>query len=108
MNTPITFRDVEPSPALQAHVTSLADDLKKEISDLTSCRVTVGRTNRHHRQGDSFSVHVEVHVPHATLNAERTSGERDDVYAAVDAAFEDLQRRLRDHFERARERRNEQ
>lgn len=93
MNTPITFRDVAPSSALQNHVTALADQLQQEVRTITSCRVIIGKTTNRHRQGDVFAVHVAVHVPSATLNAER---EGQDLYAMCSAAFDDLHKRFRE------------
>ena len=81
--------------------------LKEQFGNVTSCRVTVGRSNKHHRHGDIFEVRIELHVPRADFIAERTSGEADDVYATINTAFGDLRERLQHHFERARERRNE-
>jgi ribosomal subunit interface protein len=106
MNT-VTFHDVEPSPAVQSFVEEQRKLLRGQFSDITSCRVTVGRSNKHHRHGDVFEVRIELHVPRADFIAERTSGEADDVYATLNAAFADLRGRLQQHFERARERRNE-
>lgn len=107
MNTPITFRDVDPSPALQSHVTELTDKLQREMGVVTSCRVTIGKTNKSKKHGDRFSVHVELRVPNAVFNADLTSGERDDLYGTINTAFDDLRARLHSHFDRARERRNE-
>lgn len=88
-------------------MTALANDLQAEAKAITSCRVTIGQTNKSHNKGDRFQVHIEVHIPHATLIAEKTSGNSDDVYGMLNAAFDDLRARLLNHFERARERRNE-
>jgi ribosome-associated translation inhibitor RaiA len=69
--------------------------------------VTISRSNTHHRQGDSFLVRIDLHVPQVDLVAERNSGDSDDVYATVNAAFDDAHRRLQTHYDKARERRNE-
>jgi ribosomal subunit interface protein len=100
MNTPITFRDVEPSVAIQNQVETCAERLARQFGTLTSCRVTIERTNNHHRHGDVFQVRVDLHVPQANLIAEKTSGETDDLYATIDVAFEDLRRRLQQHYDR--------
>jgi ribosome-associated translation inhibitor RaiA len=107
MNTPITFREMPPSPAIQEFVTELANELQAAVRAITSCRVTIGMTNKSHTKGDRFDVHIELHVPHATLIAERTSGDTDDLYAMLNAAFDDLRFRVLNHFERTRERRHE-
>lgn len=103
MNTPITFRDLDPSPALQAQVNALTEKLQQEVRGVTSCRVTIGRTQHSHRRGDLYEVHVELRVPNATLRADLTSGDRDDLYGTVNAAFADLRVRLHQHFERRNE-----
>lgn len=107
MNTAVTFRDVEPSAAIQSFVEEQRLSLKDHFGHITSCRVTVGMNTKHHRHGDVFEVRIELHVPHANFIAERTSGEADDVYGTIRSAFSDLRDRLQKHFDRARERRNE-
>ena len=107
MNTPITFRDVEPSAAVEALVRDRADKLAGQFDHVTTCRVTISRSNKHHKHGDSYLVRIDLHVPQVDLVAERTSGETDDLYATVDATFEDARRRLQTHYDKARERRNE-
>lgn len=107
MTTAVTFRDVEPSDAIQSLVEEQKKSLRDQFGNITSCRVTVGRSNKHHRHGDVFEVRIELHVPRADFVAERSSGPADDVYGTINAAFADLRARLQQHYERARERRNE-
>lgn len=107
MNTPITFRDVEPSAAVEALVRDKADKLAKHFDHVTTCRVTISRSNKHHKHGDSYLVRVDIHVPQVDLVAERNSGDSDDLYATVEGAFEDARRRLQTHYDKARERRTE-
>ena len=107
MNTPITFRDLDPSPAVEAHVQEKADKLAKHFDHVTTCKVTISRSNKHHRHGDSFMVRIDLHVPGVDLIAERTSGDSDDIYATVDGAFDDARKRLQTHYDKARERRTE-
>jgi len=104
MNTAVTFRDVEPSNAIQSLVEDRRKLLREQFGNITSCRVTVGRNNKHRRHGDVFEVRLELHVPRTDFIAERTSG---DVYATINAAFDELRDRLQQHFERSRERRSE-
>ncbi len=103
----VTFRDVDPSPAVQSHVDERAGKLVDQFRTVTSCRVTIGRAQKRARHGDSFEVRVDVHAPHLDLVAETTSGETDNLYGAIDAAFDDLRTRLHDAHERARDRRRE-
>lgn len=107
MNTPITFRDVPPSPAIEALVRERADKLARQFDHVTTCRVTVSRNNKHHKHGDSYTVRLDVHVPQVDLVSERSSGVSDDLYATVEAAFEDARHRLQQHYDKARDRRGE-
>ena len=105
MNTPITFRGVEPSAAIEAHVREKADRLARHFDHVTTCRVTISRSNQHHKHGDSYLVRVDVHVPQVDLVAEHSSGDSDDLYVTIDAAFEDARRRLQTHYDRLRDQR---
>ena len=105
MTTAVTFRDVDPSDAVQSLVEEQKQSLRDQFGNITSCRVTVGRSNKHHQKGENFEVRIELHVPRAHFVAE--SGDTADVYGAIHAAFNDLRHRLQNHYEKARERRNE-
>jgi len=105
MTTAVTFRDVDPSDAIQSLVEEHKKSLRELFGNITTCRVTVGRSNKHHRHGDNFEVRIELHVPRAHFIAE--SGDTADVYGAINGAFADLRERLQKHYEKARERRSE-
>jgi ribosomal subunit interface protein len=89
----ITFRDMSPSDALEARIRDQAAKLEKFHSNITSCRVTVEESRKHHSQGRHFGVRIEVHVPGgeplmATLKHD------EDVYVAVRDAFGAVRRQL--------------
>jgi len=97
----ITFRDMPPSEALEARIRLKAAKLEKFKSRITSCRVTVEESHRHHSQGRHFGVRIEVHVPNgqpvvATLKHD------EDVYVALRDAFGSVRRRLEEGIRETR------
>jgi ribosomal subunit interface protein len=89
----ITFRDMPPSEALEARIRDKAAKLEKFHPHITSCRVTVDESHRHHNQGRHFGVNVEVHVPGAEP-VMATLKHDEDVYVALRDAFDSVTRRL--------------
>ncbi|MGZ3419156.1 MAG: HPF/RaiA family ribosome-associated protein [Polyangiales bacterium] len=91
--TNITFRNVEPSPALRARIEEEAAKLPKEV---VSCNavVTAGKNEQ--------SLRLEAHVPHETVVFEEKGP---NVYAIVGSTFGGLTRGVREHFARQADRR---
>jgi ribosomal subunit interface protein len=52
----------------------------------------VGKTTRHHQQGDIFRAELQMHLPGASLRAET---EKDNLYAAIDEAHDELGREIK-------------
>jgi ribosomal subunit interface protein len=100
----IRFRQMEPSPAVEARIREKAAGLERFYDRITGCRVTVEQEHRHHHKGNLFRVRVELDLPGKPL-AVTHAGPKDhaheDVYVALRDAFNAAARRLEDH---ARER----
>lgn len=96
----IRFRQMEPSPAIEARIREKAAALERFSERITGCRVIVEKEHRHHRQGNLFRVRVEIDAPGKAL-AVAHSGPQDhaheDVYVAIRDAFNAAVRRLEDH-----------
>ena len=91
----ITVRDIPYSDALDARIREKAADLERFHSRITSCRVTVAESSKHHQQGRRFEVRIDLRVPgHAEIVANRQHGE--DVYVALRDAFASATRQLED------------
>ena len=60
-------------------------------------RVEVGKTTNHHSKGPFFRAEMQLAVHGDSFRAEKTA---EDLYAAIDAARDDLKRQLHDHKER--------
>jgi ribosomal subunit interface protein len=101
----ITFRDMEPSAAVEERVRERAALLGRFAQPITHCHVVVDAPPRHQHQGGLFHVTVEVTLPGAHLVVNRRPLERHahaDVYVAVRDAFDAVRRQLEDHRRRQR------
>jgi ribosome-associated translation inhibitor RaiA len=96
----IRFRQMEPSPAIEARIRDKAAVLERFSDRITGCRVIVEKEHRHHRKGNLFRVRIEIDAPGKEL-AVTHSGPRDhaheDPYVAIRDAFNAAVRRLEDH-----------
>jgi ribosomal subunit interface protein len=96
----IRFRQMEPSPAIEARIRKKAAALERFSDRITGCRVVVEKDHRHHQHGNLFRVRIEIDAPGKALAVTHT-GPRDhaheDVYVAIRDAFNAAVRRLEDH-----------
>jgi ribosomal subunit interface protein len=92
----ITVRDMPHSDALDARIREKAAKLSEFDPNITSCRVTVEESRKHHRQGRHFQVAVDVRVPGKELVANRSHDE--DVYVALRDAFDAMKRQVEENL----------
>ena len=93
----ITFRQMEPSPAVETRVRELAQRLERFSSQIMSCHVVIEAPHRHQHQGNLFDVHIELTVPGSEIVASRQHNERhshEDVHVALRDAFRAVRRQL--------------
>lgn len=102
MKTPlqITYRDIERSDALEAHIREKADKLETFFEPIMSCRVVVEMPHQHKHQGKSFNVRIDIGVPGSEIVVNRDRHE--DVYVALRDAFDAAKRQLEDYGRRLR------
>ncbi len=125
----ITFRDMEPSPAIESNVREKAAKLDDLYPGILGCRVIIEAPHRHHHKGKAYAVRIDLTVPGAELVVNRApkrlaaarlnhSEEPDkdftevhepskhaaheDVYVAIRDAFNAAGRKLQDHARRRR------
>src|SRR5512143_79667 len=101
MNLPIriTFRDMDPSAAIETYVRERAAKLDTFAARIVGCHVSVEMPHRHQRTGRHFRVRIDLTVPGAEIAVGNTPGDdatNQDVYAAADEAFDRVGRRLED------------
>jgi ribosomal subunit interface protein len=97
----ITFRDMEPSAAVEAKIRDRAARLDHYCDRIVSCRVMVESPHGHHHQGRLFHVRIDLGVPDGELVVTREHHHRDqaheDVYVAIRDAFDAMKRQLVDY-----------
>lgn len=97
--TEIKGTDMELTDAIKAYVEEKIMMLGKLTEKYSPCDVVVdvGRTTNHHQKGNVFYAEFNMSIPGALLRAECV---KDDLYAAIDEAKDELKRQLVDRKER--------
>jgi ribosome-associated translation inhibitor RaiA len=90
----ITFRGIEPSPAVESVARDKAHKLEQFCGDIMSCRVDIEQLDKHKHQGRPFAVRIHVTMPGHELSVDRVQHE--DVHIALRDAFDDMKRRIED------------
>lgn len=102
----ITFRDMEPSEAVEANIRERASRLDRFYNHIMSCRVMVEAPHAHHNKGRLFQVRIDVTVPDGELNVNHGHHHKDhsheDIYVAIRDAFAALRRQLEDYVQKRR------
>ncbi len=94
----ITFRQMEPSEALEAKIREKVFGLEQFYDRIMSCHVVVEMSHRNHHQGNLFHVRIDLRVPGKELVVSRDpkhNHAHEDPYVAVRDAFEAMKRQLK-------------
>ena len=97
----IAIRDFPTSPALEEHIREKAEKLLRFCSTITQCHVVVELAQKHKHQGKLFAAHVDLHVPGKEFAVHRK--ENEDVYLAVDEAFDAIKQQLKHYMDRQKD-----
>jgi ribosome-associated translation inhibitor RaiA len=95
----ITFRHMEPSPALEARIRQEAGKLDKFYEKVMSCRVVVEAPHRHHHKGNLYQIRIDLKTPGKEIvvtRAQHDNHAHEDVYVVVRDAFNSVQRQVED------------
>lgn len=101
----ITFRNMEPSPAVEAAVRERAERLDRFHPRIMGCRVVVEAPHRHQRKGKLYGIRVDVTIPGgevAVTHEGRQNHAHEDVYVAIRDAFDAVGRLLEDRVRKQR------
>lgn len=101
----IIFHNMDPSPALEAHIRDKAQKLLRFFDPILRCRVVVEFSGRRHHQGKLHQVGITVAVPGRDIVANQHPSQRhahEDIMVAVGDAFDAVRRELEDHARRQR------
>ncbi|MET0987504.1 MAG: HPF/RaiA family ribosome-associated protein [Steroidobacteraceae bacterium] len=106
MQAPVTvsFRHVDRSDAVEERARALMSRLERFHEHITRCHVVVEGPTAHHAKGAPFMVKIELAVPGGTIfatNAQHDEAANDDVYVALNDAFENAKRQLQDSVRHA-------
>jgi len=102
----VTFRDMDPSPALEEFVRQWAAKLEHFSDHIERCHVVLERPHQHHRQGQTVHVRVTLAVPGTDVVVSRDHSldhAHEDAYVAIRDAFQAARRQLEDHVRRLRQ-----
>jgi len=101
----ISFRNMGPSPAVEARIRKKAEKLERFHDRIIGCTVVVEAPHRHHHKGKLYSVRVDISVPGKDVVVDRakpTNHGHEDVYVALRDAFDAATRRLEDQIRKMR------
>lgn len=119
----ISFRNMDPSEAVEARVREEASKLETFYQGIMRCRVVVELPHKHHRKGDLYHVRIDMTVPGAELvvkkepslhaNLRQSDAEKQsksyeahaahkDVFVVIRDAFKEARRQLQDYARRVR------
>lgn len=99
----ITFRDMEPSDAVEKAVREKAEKLE-QFTRIMSCRVVVEMINKHQHKGTLYHVSADISVPGGEIVASRDRGinhAHEDIYVAIRDCFDAARRQLQDHHRKS-------
>jgi cold shock CspA family protein/ribosome-associated translation inhibitor RaiA len=99
------FQNMEPSPAVEAHIRERAEALEKFFPNIVSGRVAVISSARQHRQGKMYHLSIVLTVPGHEIVVNRDPPEHhahEDVLVALRDAFDAARRQLEDYARRMR------
>lgn len=101
----ITFRNMESSPAVEAHIRERAEDLERFFGRIMACRVVVEASTRRQHKGKLYHLRVDLTVPGREIVVKRDPSEHhahEDILVAVRDAFDAARRQLEDHARSSR------
>jgi ribosomal subunit interface protein len=101
----ITFRDIDPSPAMETRIRERFEKLERLGARITSCHVVISEPHRHQRKGEAINVRIDLKVPGQEIVINREPGadpDHADAYVAIRDAFDTARRRLEDVVRRRR------
>ena len=93
----VTFHGITPSNSMQRYVERRATKLDQIARDIVRCHVVIEAPHRHSREGRRYAVRIDVRMPGREIAISRELGDsQQDPYAAIDDAFDEVKRRLRE------------
>ena len=82
----ISFRNMDPSPAVEERIRKKAAKLERFHDRIIGCTVVVEAPHRHHHKGKLYNVRVDISVPGKDVVVDRAKPSdqaHEDVYVAI-------------------------
>lgn len=101
----ISFRNMDPSPAVEARIRDKAKLFDRFYDRISGCRVMVEAPHRHHHKGKLYRVRIDLTLPGGELTVDRSPDEHhahEDVYVAIRDSFKAAVRQLEDYARQQR------
>ena len=96
----VTFREMDPSPAVEEFARRKAFRLTKFYAPIMKCQVVIEAPHQHRRKGKLYHVRIDLAVRGEEFVVGRSPSLNEahkDVYVAVRDAFDAARRELEDH-----------
>lgn len=103
--TEISFRDMDPSQALEAKIAKRVEKLERVFNHISACRVIIEAPHKHRIRGNLFHVRIDLSAPQNELVASRDISvniAHEQVDVALRDAFNAIKRQLQKHKEKLR------
>ena len=102
----VKFRNMDPSPAVEARIREKAEKLERFHDRIIGCTIVVKAPHHSQHKGKLYSVRVDISVPGKDVVVDRAKPENhahEDVYLAIRDAFNAATRRLEDQVRKRRD-----
>jgi hypothetical protein len=102
----ITFRDMDPSPAIEELIRRWAEKLGRVHDRIIRCHVMIERPHQHQHQGQLLRVAITLSIPGPDIVVSRNTGRlsaHESLHVAVRDAFLAARRQLEDQIGRMRQ-----
>jgi len=96
----ISFRNMEPSEAVEANVREKAGKFERFAKQITRCRIIIEAPHKHKHKGHLYNVTIDVALPGEEIVASRHPDKHhahEDIYVAIRDAFDATQRQLENY-----------
>jgi ribosomal subunit interface protein len=99
----ITFRDIDPSEAVERRIHERVKRLEKHASRATGLHVTLAAPHQSGHKGKIYQFTLELLLPKGDIvvrQGDTPNHAHEDVYVAMRDAFQALERRVQNHVEK--------
>ena len=99
----ITYRDIDPSDAIEARINERVARLEKFSKRATGLNVTVAAPHHHGHKGQLYQFTLELFMPSGDIvirQGDTPNRAHEDVYVSMRDAFAALERRIHDSFDK--------